>query len=293
MRPPPYLEALADYLKTQESETWAWFDSTQMQTDYADSLRLDLLKRTYRLDQASFPDLFVALDEAKCRLGLDVPVTLYQSQRNRELNASLFYLPGEAHIVFEGDVLRLLGPAELRAVLGHELAHYVLWSGSDRRYLVTDRIVQAMAHEPRAEPSHLESARLMRLYTEIFADRGALQVTGDTTAVVSGLVKMQTGLAQVDAASYVQQAEEVFARTKVRTEELSHPEAFIRARATMLWAEGADGIEAEVTRMLEGPLVLDKLDLVGQQRMTQLTHRWLQAYLLHHIRCARGVSHEG
>jgi hypothetical protein len=279
LRPPPYLEALADYLKTQEPETWAWFDSTQAQSDYADSLRLDLLKQTYRLDAAAYPDLFLALEEAKSRLGLSIPVTLYQSQRNRELNAALFFLPGEAHIVFEGDVLRLLDPAELRSVLGHELAHYVLWSGSEQRFFMADRIMQAMAHESRAEPSHVECARLMRLYTEIFADRGALQVTGNPTAVVSGLIKMQTGLSQVDAASYVRQAEEVFARSKVRTEELSHPEAFIRARATMLWADNSEEMESEVTRMIEGAPILDKLDLVGQQRMTRLTRTWLQAYL--------------
>ena len=49
-------------------------------------------------------------------------------------------------------------------------------------------------------------------------------MTGNPPAVVSGLVKMQTGLAQVDAASYVRQAEEVFAKSKARTEELSHPD---------------------------------------------------------------------
>lgn len=276
---PPYLEALALYLQTEEPETWAWFDSTQAQTDYADALRLDLLKQTYRLDAVAHPDLFVALEEAKAKLGVTVPVTIYQSQRNRELNAALFFLPDEAHIVFEGDVLRLLDPAELRGVLGHELAHFVLWSGSERRFFITDRIMQAMAHEPRAESSHIESARLLRLYTEIFADRGALQVTADPTAVVSGLVKMQTGLAQIDAASYGRQAEEVFAKSKVRTEELSHPEAFIRARATMLWAGDREKIEPEVTRMIEGAPSLDKLDLLGQQRVTRLTRAWLHTYL--------------
>jgi hypothetical protein len=119
----------------------------------------------------------------------------------------------------------------------------------------------------------------MRLYTEIFADRGALKVTGDPTVVVSGLVKIQTGLAQIDAASYVRQAEEIFARSKVKTDELSHPEAFIRARAIMLWAENAPNVDAEVTRMIEGELALDKLDLLGQQRLTALTRRWLQLFL--------------
>lgn len=275
----PYHEELANYLKTEEPETWSWFASAEAQSSHAESLRVDLLKHTYRLDPAAYPVLFAALADAKAKLALDVPITVYQSQSSRELNAALYFVPGEVHIVFQGDLLKLLDPAELRAVLGHELAHFVLWSGSDRRFLVADRIAQAMANDPRAEPSHGESARLMRLYTEIYADRGALRVTGDPIAVISSLVKIQTGLAQVDAASYLRQADEIFARSKVKTDELSHPEAFIRARAVMLWAENVPNVDAEVRRMIEGEPSLDKLDLFGQQRLTALTQRWLQLFL--------------
>jgi hypothetical protein len=280
LRALPYHDALAGYFKTEEPESWAWFDSAQAQADYAESLRLELLKQTYRLDPGKHPELFAALADAKAKLGLDIPVTLYQSQRNQDLNAALCFLPGEAHIVFQGAVLQLLDPAELRGVLGHELAHYLLWTEPDGRFHVTDRLSHAMAADPRSEQSHAESARLMRLYTEIYADRGALQVTDDPAPVVSGLVKVHTGLAQVDAASYVRQAEEVFARSKkIRTDEVSHPEAFIRARAVMLWSEGAPGIEAEITRMIEGDTALDKLDLVAQSRMTAFTLRWLRLFL--------------
>ena len=280
LRALPYHDALAGYFQTEEPESWAWFESAQAQADYAESLRLDLLKQTYRLDPATQPVLFAALADAKTKLGLDIPVTVYQSHHAQHLNAALCFLPGEAHIIFQGGVLQLLDPAELRGVLGHELAHYRLWTESDGRFHVTDRLTHAMAADARAEPSHLESARLMRLYTEIYADRGALQVTGDSAAVISGLVKIHTGLAQVDAASYVRQAEEVFARSKkIRTDELSHPEAYIRARAIMLWAEGAPEIEAEITRMIEGDTSLHKLDLVAQTRMTALTLRWLRRFL--------------
>src|SRR5207244_7800088 len=134
-------------------------DSAQAQADYAESLRLDLLKQTYRLDPPTHPGLHAALADAKARLGLEIPVTIYQSQRSFELNAALYFLPGEAHIVFQGGVLQLLDPVELRAVLGHELAHYRLWTEPDNRFLVTDRIMHAMAADPRAEPSHVESAR--------------------------------------------------------------------------------------------------------------------------------------
>lgn len=279
LRALPYHDALAGYLKSEEPEAWAWFDSAQAQADYLESLRLELLKHTYRLEAALHPELFAAVADAKARLGLDIPITLYQSQTNHALNAALHFLPGEGHIVLQGGVLKLLDPAELRGVLGHELAHYHLWTQPDRRYLVADRLTQTMAADPRAEPSQVESARLMRLYTEIYADRGALQVTSDPAPVISGLVKMHTGLAQVDAASYVRQADEVFAKSKVRTDGLSHPEAFIRARAATLWAQNAPDLDAEIVRMIEGETSLDKLDLVGQSRMTSLTQRWLRLFL--------------
>ena len=279
LQPLPYHEALADYLSAEEAEAWAWFASAQAQSDYAEELRLELLKQTYRLDAATYPELFRALDQARACLAPELPVTLYQSQKNQSLNASIYCLPGEAHIVFEGNMLQLLNPAELLGVISHELSHYRLWHEAGGRHFVTDRMAQAMAVEPRAEPSHGETARLLRLYTEIYADRGALSVAGEASAVISGLVKLHTGLAQVDAASYVKQADEVFARAKVRTEGLSHPEAFIRARAIRLWAEKDPEADAEITRMIEGTVSLEKLDLLGQRRLTDLTLRWLRLLL--------------
>lgn len=275
----PYHDALAAYLQNEEPETWAWFASAEAQASYAEALQLDLLKHTYRLDPAAYPELAAAIDDAKTKLALDFPVTVYQSQTNHQLNAALYYLPREAHIVLQGDVLQVLDPAELRGVVGHELAHHVLWSAAEARFLIVDRVAQAMANDSRAEPSHIETARLLRLYTEIFADRGALRVTGDPASVISGLIKMQTGLRQVDPASYLRQAEEIFSRAKASTEGISHPETFIRTRALTLWAENGPVADTAISRMIEGEESLDKLDLLGQQRLADLTRRWMQRFL--------------
>ena len=56
---------------------------------------------------------------------------------------------------------------------------------------------------------------------------------------MSTLVKMTTGLTEVDADSYVRQAEEIFSKDSVQANQLTHPESYIRARALMLWAEKA------------------------------------------------------
>jgi hypothetical protein len=77
----------------------------------------------------------------------------------------------------------------------------------------------------------------------------------------------------------VRQAAEIFSRARVKTDGVSHPEAFIRARALMLFAENAPDLDAEIARMIQGERSLDQLDLLGQQRLTTLTRRWLQLYL--------------
>ena len=275
----PYHAELRNYLKEQEPALWQWFSSAQAKMEYTESLRLELLKSTYRLDAGSHPELYRATEEAKVKLGLEIPVTVYQAQHMTELNAALFYIPGEGHVVLSGPALSLLTYEEFKAVLGHELAHYRLWQADAGEFLVADRLLQAVAHDHRAESSHVQSARWFQLYTEIYADRGSLIACENIEAAVAGLVKMMTGLQHVSGASYVKQAEEVFQQSKVKTSALSHPEAFIRARALQLWAAEEPEIDQMVREMIEGAASFDDLDLLGQAELTATTRQFLEAYL--------------
>jgi predicted SprT family Zn-dependent metalloprotease len=279
LEPLPYHTATRDYLKSRERELWNWFASAQARADYAENLRLELLKSTYRLDPTGHADLYALVEEAKAKLELDIPVTLYQAQNSPDLNAGLLYLPDQGHIVFSGPALTLLNPEELKSVIGHELAHFHLWRRDSGEFHITDRLLQAVAHDPRASASHEHTARRYQLYTEIFADRGSLCVTGDVKPVIAGLVKIHTGLSQVSAEGYLKQAEEVFARGDVATEGLSHPEAFIRARALSLWQEQNPEAPARIAAMIEGLSALDDLDLLGQSRLTASTRRLLEYFL--------------
>src|SRR4051812_1782667 len=281
LQPLRYHLQIRDYLQTQEQELWNWFSSAQAQADYTEALRIDLLKSTYRLDAENHSDLYRSATEAQQALGLQIPLTIYQAQQSRDLNAALYYVPGEGHLLLSGPLLSLLTVEEMKGLIGHELAHYVLWQQQDGDFLIVDRVLQAIACDPRAEPSHVQSARWFRLYTEIFADRGSYLVTKNVEAVVSGLVKTLTGLQQVSAANYLKQAEEIFrsSKSKIKTAEFSHPEAFIRARALAAWASGAVDAPVQISEMIEGAASLDELDLLSQARFSELTRTLLEQLL--------------
>lgn len=276
LAPTAYHREVRDYLRDHERDLWAWFASAQRQEDYAEGLRLSLLKSTYRLSSADHPELYQHLATALATFGFDIPVTLYQAQTGpAQANATLFHLPNEAHIVLSGPILSLLASVEWIAVFGHELAHRVLWQAENGDYLIADQILEASAHDPRARSAHVETARRYRLHTEIFADRGALLAAGDLPQTVSALVKISTGLAVSRGESYLTQAAEIFAKGEVRTAALSHPEMFMRAHALALWAQGNATADTVLRPMIAGQGSLDHFDLLDQRRVTDLTRRFL------------------
>jgi len=279
LQPLPYHVALRDYFKANEPEVWQWMSSTQAQLNYTENLKLELLRSTYRLNPENHGVLYRSVDEAKARLGLAIPVMVYQSQHTPAPNASLYYVPGEGHIVFSGPLMSLLSPAELTAVIGHELAHYLLWQHGNGEYLITDRLLQTALHDGRAAPAHVQSARWFQLYTEIYCDRGALLAAGEINAAISGLVKIETGLPEVSADNYLKQADEIFQNSKVSTDQLTHPEAFIRARALALWVEKRGNATPDIATMVEGSPDLDNYDLLRQARLTADTRVMLEKFL--------------
>ncbi|MBK8092962.1 MAG: M48 family metalloprotease [Verrucomicrobiaceae bacterium] len=279
LTPLPQHRELADWLRREEKEVWSWF--AQKETEVADleQVRLSLLRDNYRLEAAAHPEEFREIAAACEALQIKAAVFAYQAQHQSEPNAAVCHLPGEAHVIFSGPILSLLSAEELRAVIGHELAHHHLWQMENGDFLLADRILLASASHPAAEATHMQSARVWRLATELFADRGAYLATGSLEAAVGGLVKTTTGLAQVSAKSYLAQAEEIFSKSKPKTDRLSHPETFIRARALQLWVDEDAALESIIARMLDFDEGLDDLTLVQQAELSALTRRFL-AHLL-------------
>jgi hypothetical protein len=101
----------------------------------------------------------------------------------------------------------------------------------------------------------------------------------DPLAVISMLVKVCTDVEEVSAESYLRQAEEIFSRRATKADDLTHPEAFIRARAIKLWADGDTEADRKIKEMIEGSPSLDDLDLLSQKKVSHLTRRLLDVFL--------------
>jgi hypothetical protein len=120
---------------------------------------------------------------------------------------------------------------------------------------VADRIITSIANHPQSDAVHLETARLFKLYTEIYCDRCAYTVMGDPTKVISMLLKLATGLTAVSV------------------------DRELRTRALHLWHGQGEAAAPEITRMIEGFPDLGRLDLFWQQELKELTYDFLQEYL--------------
>ena len=104
---------------------------------------------------------------------------------------------------------------------------------------------------------------------------------GDSATVISALVKLSTGVTEIDPAAYLQQAREIFAKGKVAANSLTHPESYIRAYALDLWQRERDACEPSITRAIEGELRLNALDLLAQVGVEAMTRKLIDELLSH------------
>lgn len=274
-----YHKITTDFFQ-QQSQVWQFFAGHSNKEEQLREFKTDLLKNTYKFDDAVDTALYEKVNLAKAKLELPIPVTLYQAQNAEEINASIVYVGGESHIVFSGKIIQILSDEELLAIIAHELSHVKLYTQLNGDVEVADRVITAIANHQGSTPAHYETARLFKLYTEIFCDRGAYIVTNNYAPIISSLVKISTGLPSVNADSYIKQAEEIFsADADTKTSGISHPENFIRARAIWLWHSKGNEAEPIIKQMIEGNVNLEELDIFRQHQIASITEQFIQLLL--------------
>ena len=273
LEPLAYHRLIVDHLRENEPEIWAWGSSRQTREEQVQEMRSYLLRETYRLDAATHAEVHEDCAAVLQKLGLDAPATLYQAS-DGTMNAALCFVPGEIHLLFHGPILEKLSRDERIALLGHELAHYRLWSIEGGDYYAATTILDHALAYPGAAPSHVETARLFRLHTELYADRGGAVAANAPGPAIATLVKTMTGLMTVDPEAYLRQAAEAESEAPASQGE-THPEIFLRAQALDKWWRGDPEVEAWIEKRIRGPLSLAALDLPRQHEATAITRRFL------------------
>ena len=258
-----------------------WYSSDAYEAERVDRLRLELLRTSYRLSPESHERPHRLAREAAQKIGVDVPIVLYQLNQGEHANAGLCFAKGEAHVVLSGPLLSSLHDAELTALLGHELAHHRLFTLEDGTFRVAAELIEASAAHAGAGAAFIEAALRNRRWTEIFADRGAALAAGGIEPGIACLVKVGTGLAQVSAKDYLAQAREVVARLAERETEKgdTHPENAVRAIALELWQAKGEAADDEIATMVEGVITLETLDIVQQRDLSDWTRKLLDRVL--------------
>ncbi len=311
LAPLPYHAAVASRLEALEPRAWRLFadavraetrapapaggtvsvevsDGTVRARVDEDDLEQQLLRHAYRMEVDAHPRVHAAARRAADALAIDVPIVIYQLEGREGANAALFFRRHEAVLALSGNILALLDDDELAACFGHELAHHRLWSADDGRILIADRLLSALSLDAATPAAYLETTRRFDLATELYADRGSLLGAGTLDTAISSLVKVATGLTDVDPAAFLRQAEA--ARPDRGAAGVTHPETVLRAWALARWQAGT-GDEAAAT-LLATSIDIERLDLMDRERLETLTRRMvLDALAVDWMRTEAVVGH--
>jgi hypothetical protein len=98
-------------------------------------------------------------------------------------------------------------------------------------------------------------------------------------AVIRCLVKVATGLAHVDAKAYLEQASAILKAESKATEETTHPESFLRARAIQFFSDKSKDMDTEIATLVQDALRFDCMDLLDQRDLQATTRRVLDVML--------------
>lgn len=214
---------------------------------------LDNISTSVLVGPAQLPDLYGLLSEA-CQV-LDVALPQLYVRQHPAPNAYTFAMRGkQPFIVVHTALLDLLTPAEIQAVLGHELGHLKCDHGV---YLTLANLLALAASQLPGGEIWAQSlqGQLMEWVrcAEFTCDRAALLATQDARVVASVLMKLAGGspslspqlnldafLAQARAYDRASGTPVSEALQQLRNQNLTHPLPVLRAREIDRWSQGRE-----------------------------------------------------
>ncbi len=226
-----------------------WLGPMAEQVFYVENIASSIL-----VGEKQLPELHKLLLEA-CQI-LDIePPQLYVRQHPAP-NAYTFAMRGkQPFMVIHTSLIEILTPAEIQAVIGHELGHIKC---EHTVYLTpVNLLVLAAAVVPNigavlAQAMQSQLLEWVRC-AEFTCDRAALLVTQDPKIVMSVLMKLAGGspslAPQLNLESFIDQARayDEISKTELgemvkyaRTAQLSHPVPVLRAREIDRWASSQE-----------------------------------------------------
>src|SRR5687767_5021118 len=108
LAPTEFHRRLRDTLAAQEPGLFRWYSSDAYEAERVQRMRLELLRSSYRLSPDSHERPHRLARAAAKRLGVTVPITLYQLHQGEHANAGLCFAVDEAHVVLSGPLLASL-----------------------------------------------------------------------------------------------------------------------------------------------------------------------------------------
>ncbi|MEM6424677.1 MAG: M48 family metallopeptidase [Cyanobacteria bacterium P01_D01_bin.128] len=199
------------------------------------------------------PELHQLLVDACRVLDLETP-QLYVKQHPMP-NAYTFAMRGQRpFIVVHTSLIDLLTPAEIQAVIGHELGHLKC---DHSVYLTLANVITLMASQIPFGGTLVQNLQTQIMEwvrcAEFTCDRAALLVAQDSKVVASVLMKLSGGsptlAPKLNVEAFIDQARAYDAVSKselgqalkqMRTSELTHPVPVLRAREIDQWASSQD-----------------------------------------------------
>lgn len=211
--------------------------------------RRRLLTGALRVQRGMVPKLERAFDDCTRILGFTAPVELF-IKADSSYGAFMMRSPtGPLALGVTSKLVEGFSDAELRHVIGHELAHAVFDHNALPMPLTA--LIEDMAGAIVSRPRQLELFLWCRA-AELSVDRAGLVCAGDVDAAISAFLKLSSGLdgslfGTLDYAAYITQADSIasapVARLKPRDDDDSieafstHPYPPLRLKAMLLYAK--------------------------------------------------------